>query len=39
MTQDEEQTLLKVAVVIGSLTLISMAGFLPSLIFWYDIFA
>jgi hypothetical protein len=39
MTQDEEQTLLKLAVVIGSLILISMAGFLSSLIFWYDIFA
>jgi hypothetical protein len=39
MTQDEEQTLLKLAVVIGSLILISMAGFLSGLIFWYDVFA
>jgi hypothetical protein len=37
MTQDDKETLLKVAVVIGSLILISMAGFLSGLIFWYDI--
>jgi hypothetical protein len=39
MTQDEKQTLLKVAVVIGSIVLIAMAEFLPGLIFWYDILA
>jgi hypothetical protein len=39
MTEDEEQTLLKLAVVIGSIVLIVMAEFLPGLIFWYDILA